>query len=74
MVADDPDNKIKLKVFHNAIVNDHGSLKEEEAGYKELPAIRKADNDMIMANYFSIKKDIQLIINRQLQAMAAIND
>jgi len=26
MVADDPDNKIEMKIFHNAILNDHAAL------------------------------------------------
>ncbi|MDB5087571.1 MAG: conjugal transfer protein TraG [Mucilaginibacter sp.] len=66
MVADNPDNKIKLKVFHNEIINDHQGIKEEESAYKELPQVRHIDNDIIMANYLSIKKDIQLIISDEL--------
>lgn len=63
LVADDPDNKISLKVFHNEIVNDHSAIKAEEEQYKDLPVIRHIDSDMIMANYLGIKKEIELIIN-----------
>jgi len=70
MVADDPDNKINLKVFHSEIINDHDGIKEEEGAYKELPVIRQIDSDMIMANYLSIKKDIAQIIANEL----SIND
>jgi len=66
LVADDPDNKIDLKVFHNEVINDHQAIKDEEKSYKELPPIRQIDNTMIMGNYLNIKKDIELIIHREL--------
>jgi hypothetical protein len=66
LVADDPDNKIDLKVFHNEIINDHQGIKEEENTYEELPLIRHIDSDMIMANYLNIKKDIEWIISKEL--------
>jgi hypothetical protein len=66
LVADDPDNKIDLKVFHNEIINDHQGIKEEENTYEELPLIRHIDSDMIMANYLNIKKDIERIISKEL--------
>ncbi|MGF7078888.1 conjugal transfer protein MobC [Mucilaginibacter sp. UYCu711] len=66
LVADDPDNKIDLKVFHNEIINDHQAIKDEEGAYKELPVVRQIDSDMIMANYLNIKKDIDSIIQKEL--------
>ena len=66
MVADDPDNKIDLKIFHNEIINDHQGIKEEEGAYKDLPVTRQIDSDMILANYFNIKKEIEAIINKEL--------
>jgi hypothetical protein len=68
LVADDPDNKISLKVFHNEIINDHQSLKAEEDAYKKIPNIRRTDSDMVMANYLQIKKDINMIITKELTA------
>ena len=66
LVADDPDNKINLKVFHNEIINDHQAIREEENNYEALPVIRKIDHEMILANYLAIKKDIEQIISREL--------
>lgn len=74
LVADDPDNKIALKVFHNEIINDHQALKDEENAYKKIPRIRHIDDDMIMANYFSIKKDIESIITKELIPKEAVNE
>jgi len=68
LVADDPDNKIHLKVFHNEIINNHQAIKAEEGAYKELPVIRQIDSDMIMANYLNIKKEIDGIIAKELTA------
>jgi len=66
LVADDPDNKIDLKVFHNAIINDHDAIKAEEDGYKEIPGVRQVSSDKIIENYFSIKKDIAHIIAQEI--------
>jgi len=66
MVADDPDNKIQLKAFHCEILNDHGVLKKEIDGYKEIPEIRKVDNQVIQMNYLQIREDIQNIINAEV--------
>jgi len=74
LVADDPHNKIDLKVFHNEIINDHQGIKEEESAYKELPMVRQIDSSMIMANYLSIKKDIALIITNELSPKETGNE
>ncbi|MCR8560769.1 YWFCY domain-containing protein [Mucilaginibacter sp. BJC16-A38] len=66
LVADNPDNKIDLKVFHSSIINDHDAIKTEENGYMSIPEIRKTDSDMLMANYLSIKNDIQNIVIQEL--------
>lgn len=66
LVADNPDEKIGLKVFHNAVINDHAALQVESDNYKPVPAIRKIDHDMITANYLSIKEDIQEIIKKEV--------
>ncbi|HZW71662.1 MAG TPA: conjugal transfer protein MobC [Hanamia sp.] len=74
LVADDPDNKVDLKVFHNEIINDHKSIKDEEAAYKELPVVRQIDSDMIMANYLNIKNDIDFIIKKELTPKQEISE
>ncbi|RRN76551.1 conjugal transfer protein TraG, partial [Pseudoxanthomonas sp. SGD-10] len=40
MVADEPSQKIELKLFNNEILNDHTGIKKEESNYKEIPLIR----------------------------------
>lgn len=66
MVADDPDQKITLKVFHAEILNDHAALKKEEAGYKDIPLVRNISPQEIQDNYLQIKEDIAYIIYDRL--------
>ncbi|HEY8388952.1 MAG TPA: conjugal transfer protein MobC [Parasegetibacter sp.] len=66
-VADDPQQKIKLKAFHCEILNDHDRIKDEESRYEELPIIRNIDQRTIMHNYHQIKKDIRNIIDREMK-------
>jgi hypothetical protein len=72
MVADDPDRKIELKAFHCEILNDHNALKNEQQSYKEIPVIRKLDNTIVQQNYFQIRKDVQNIIQTEIERM--LND
>lgn len=61
-VADDPDQKIDLKVFHAEIRNDHAAIRREEAAYQPLPPIRTISHFEIQQNYFRIKADINDIV------------
>lgn len=66
MVADNPDQKIELKTFHNQIINDHDQIKNEEDAYEDLPVLREISNDMILANYLNIKQEISAIIQKEV--------
>ncbi len=62
MVADDPTNKISLKVFHNEIQNDHDSIRNEELNYQPIPTVRDIDQAEVLRNYQQIKNDIKAIV------------
>lgn len=66
MVADDPDNKIELKIFHNAITNDHELLKKEQQNYKPIPVVRQVTNAMVQKNYTLIKQEIEDLVNAEM--------
>ena len=72
MVADNPDCKIDLKAFHCEIQNDHEALKKEQENYRDIPAIRKLENQMVQRNYYQIKQDIQDIIHSEMERL--LND
>lgn len=59
MVADDPQNKIGLKAFHNEIVNDHQHIAKEIAAFHKLPVIRKVDQQLVYETYYKVKKEIE---------------
>lgn len=69
MVADNPDELIHLKAFHNKIQNDHSALAAEEKAYKPIPVIRKIDSQMVQRNYNQIREEVQEIVNAEIQRM-----
>lgn len=66
-VADDPQQKIKLKAFHCEILNDHEALKKEEESYEDLPVIRNIDEGIILQNFYQIKKEVRNIIEKEIK-------
>lgn len=70
MVADDPDQKIQLKIFHNEILNDHEGIKREEDSYHAIPRVRNVTQQEISENYLQIKREIEYIVD-QLNKKAA---
>lgn len=69
MVADDPNQKIKLKIFHAEIINDHEKLKNEENSFVPLPKIRDITNEVVQTKYISIKKEIAEFVDMQIKLM-----
>lgn len=67
MVADDPGQKIRLKMFHSEIQNDHGAIAEEEAGYKPIPEFEKVTHSDIMENYSRIKWEVDTLVREELK-------
>jgi hypothetical protein len=70
MVADDPDQKIELKVFHSEILNDHESIRNEEQSYHEIPPVRNVSPEEIQDNYFRIKEEVRMIVEEKLNSVA----
>lgn len=67
IVADNPDQKISLKMFHSEIQNDHKAIAEEEAIYKRIPELEKVTYGDIIENYASIKADIDQLVKEVLK-------
>ncbi|MDO3627535.1 conjugal transfer protein MobC [Mucilaginibacter sp. BT774] len=63
MVADDPTDKIELKVFHNEVQNDHNVIRQEEDTYQPIPEVRNVSTNEIMINYQRIKANILALIS-----------
>jgi len=74
MVADDPDNKIDLKIFHNEIQNDHAALKKEEDNYKPIPVVKQVSSEEIQETYARVKEDINNLLFTELAMIKARNE
>lgn len=70
IVADNPDQKITLKVFHSEIQNDHAAIKAEEDNYKTIPLIGHVTAEQILENYKMIKEEVQELIATELGLLA----
>lgn len=66
MVADDPDNKIKLKMFHAEIVQDSAALNEEMKQFREIPKVREVSSQQVSDNYYQVKLDIQNLVEQEM--------
>lgn len=69
LAADDPQCRIKLKIFHSEILNDHEALRKEEESYREIPPVRMLDHAMVQQNYMQIKRDVQDIIHTEMDRL-----
>jgi hypothetical protein len=59
MVADNPNNRIKLKASHCSIINDHLKLEKEIKGYPKIPMVPLVSPEQVAINFNQIKKDIE---------------
>lgn len=66
IVADNPEAKIKLKVFHSEIQNDHKAIKTEEDKYKPIPLVAHVTEEDVKENYIKIKQDIEELLAKEL--------
>ena len=65
IVADNPNQKIKLKMFHSEIQNDHEKIAKDEAEYKAIPDVQKVSYADVMENYASIKADVENLLQQE---------
>lgn len=71
IVADNPEQKIALKMFHSEIQNDHAAIAREEKNYVDIPIITKIAKGEITENYKKIKTQVVKMITREMKAVAS---
>lgn len=74
VIADNPEQKIKLKMFHCEIQNDHKAIAKEEAGYKDIPIIKIVSAEDVTANYNRIKEEIADLLIEELKKLPPLQD
>lgn len=62
IVADNPEQKIKLKMFHCEIQNDHKAIAAEEASYNPIPIIERVSANDVAENYKKIKSEVERLL------------
>jgi hypothetical protein len=61
--------RIKLNSFPCEIINDKNALQLEEKHFKELPVISNITQEMVLKNYYRIKKDIEELIETEIEIL-----
>lgn len=71
MVADDPLEKIKLKMFHSEIINDHEKLNAEVGNYQDIPAVSNVTQQQVMDNFYQVKMEVKRLIGEEVGRLKA---
>ncbi|WP_235921061.1 conjugal transfer protein MobC [Foetidibacter luteolus] len=67
LVADDPLQKIDLKMFHSSVVNDHAAITKEKKNYLPLPVWGAETSDPIRENFRQVKTDVDDIVEAEME-------
>lgn len=76
MVADDPDQEIRLKAFHARVINDHKAIKKETDNYQPIPEFQEVTDQMLHTKFTAIRNDITSLVSDVLEVKepAALKD
>ncbi len=66
LVADNPDEKIKSKMFHAEIINDTDKLNEEAKHFKEIPRVGNVTQQQVIDNYHQVKLEVKRLIAEEV--------
>lgn len=74
LVADNPDEKIKLKMFNAEIINNAEKLNEEVSRYKEIPVISNVTQLQVLDNYYQVKMEVKRLIGEEVERLKAMQN
>lgn len=69
LVTDNPDEKIKLKMFHAEILNDADKLNTEIRNYKDIPVVSAVTPQQVSDNYHQVKIDVKRLLEAEVQRL-----
>ncbi len=72
LVADNPDEKIKLKMFHAEIINGADKLNEEVSLYKDIPVVSNVTQQQVMDNYYQVKMEVKKLIGEEVEKLKVV--
>lgn len=71
LVADNPDKRIELKMFHANIINDNVKLRREEVGNFAIPPSKQVTLQQIQDNFYQIKTDVKILLQKEVELLKA---
>lgn len=69
MVADNPDNKIRLKMFHAQVIRESNKSIDETKHFVSLPVVQEVTQQEIMDNFYQVKYDIRQLIKTEVDKL-----
>jgi hypothetical protein len=69
MVADDPDQPIRLKTFHAKIMTNNSRLHNKLLESNNIPTVNNTFENKLLPNYFAIKKEIESMIDTEIEIL-----
>lgn len=73
LVADNPDEKIKLKMFNAEIINNAAKLNEEVKRYKNIPVVSNVTQQQVLDNYYQVKMEVKRLIGEEVERLKSLN-
>jgi hypothetical protein len=74
LVADNPDELIKLKMFHATIMQNSNRMNTDINTFSPIPKIYELTQQNILDNYFQIKINIKELISNELNRLQQISN
>lgn len=69
MVSDDPQEKIKLKMFHAEVVQDTDKINEEMNGFLPIPNVYDITPKEVLDNYYQVKLDVTNLVEKEFNRL-----
>jgi hypothetical protein len=73
LVADNPDEKIKLKMFHAEIINDAEKLNAEVTAYKNIPVVSNVTQQQVTDNFYQVKMEVKRLIGEEVEKLKSLS-
>lgn len=69
MVADDPEERIKLKMFHSTFSQDSDAINQELANHFEIPITHRVTQQTILDNFYQIKFEVSGFVEDEINKL-----
>lgn len=66
LVADNPGEKIKLKMFHAQIINDGNKLAAESNRFSNIPIVAHVSQQQVLDNFYQVKMEVKRLITEEV--------